>query len=117
MTDEEWISELSRLGGISTDQVAFIWEHARAGLKDKLEEFEDWHQTYQPEMDKLREEVETWKASFKDMNETAIGLTEKCNAYRKTLKICCYCHELSYSTPGPCDACEVLSRFEKKEGK
>lgn len=52
--------------------------HARAGLKDKLEEFEDWHQTYQPEMDKLREERDAYRAELRrymtlDKNPAELG--------------------------------------------
>ena len=43
--------------------------------------------------------------------------TEECDAYRNVLKNSCFCwQEWNDNAPGPCNVCEVLSRFEK-EGK
>ncbi len=42
-------------------------------------------------------------------------LREERDAYRNVLKNSCFCwQEWNDNAPGPCNVCEVLSRFEKK---
>ncbi len=83
-----------------------------AELLDKLEEL--YKAVGANTLNQTHEKITQSRAELEELRSFRDKLLEECFAYRKALKISCYCQELSYSTPGPCEACEVLSRFEKK---
>ena len=89
-----------------------------------------WREIREKEVDKSIDDLKLDFVADLIMQEQRLGvridelefqlktLREERDAYRNVLKNSCFCwQEWNDNAPGPCNVCEVLSRFEKKEGK